>query len=232
MDDLELALDECLQQLGSGKASLAQCLDRYPQHAAELRPLLEAALLLQQGKQVRPSGAMRDRGRTRLREHMRAHPRRARQLGPMQKLALSLAGVVFAALAVGTAAAQGALPGQPLYPLKLNAERAWRAASPDPVSVDISIAGRRTDELLTLAGDQSPKAAPDTIAESDGIAAYNDVLSRLSAESRGPQGGQILHVLEVHQQRLDHAGIHVPELDTIVEHGQSGAAPGQNNNQP
>ena len=38
MDELELVLDDCLQRLASGKSSLAQCLARYPQYAAELRP--------------------------------------------------------------------------------------------------------------------------------------------------------------------------------------------------
>ena len=37
-------LDECLALLQSGQATLGECLARYPDHAADLRPLLETAI--------------------------------------------------------------------------------------------------------------------------------------------------------------------------------------------
>src|SRR5512135_1530590 len=131
MEELELALDNCLQQLAAGKASLAQCLSRYPQFAAELRPLLETALRFRQGKALHPSGAVRDRTRARLVSHMRTHPQ-PRPIRALPRLAFGMAGIVLALGLVSTAAAQSALPGQPLYAWKLTTERAWRATSPDP----------------------------------------------------------------------------------------------------
>jgi len=44
--DLNHALDECLTLLAEKRATLEECLARYPEHAAELRPLLEMALQL------------------------------------------------------------------------------------------------------------------------------------------------------------------------------------------
>ena len=42
--DLKHVLDESLALLGEGQATLEECLDRYPEFAGELRPLLEIAL--------------------------------------------------------------------------------------------------------------------------------------------------------------------------------------------
>src|SRR5512146_1233597 len=144
MDELELALDDCLQRLASGKLSLGQCLARYPQYASELRPILETALRVQQGKNVRPSGAMRARTRARLAQHIERHPRQPRKIRVVPRLAFALVSVALALILVGTAFAQAALPGQVLYRLKLSTERAWRAASPNPVSTDLLLADRRT----------------------------------------------------------------------------------------
>ena len=44
--DLDRALDESLTLLMEGRATLEECLARYPEHAADLRPLLETALQL------------------------------------------------------------------------------------------------------------------------------------------------------------------------------------------
>ena len=69
MEELELALDDCLDQLISGKLSLRQCLAHYPKYAEELRPLLEAALSLHGNREVRAPGALRARIRAQLMEH-------------------------------------------------------------------------------------------------------------------------------------------------------------------
>jgi hypothetical protein len=218
MDNFELALDDCLQQLSAGKFSLGQCLRRYPEYAAELRPLLEAALQLQRGKKVRPSGAARDRTRSKLTDYIEAHPRRPRNLKQVPRLVFVALSLVLALVVAVPAFAQDALPGQALYALKLTTERAWRAAAPDPAAADLTLADRRTDEILALANNQAHAARDDssTLAESEGIAAYTDVLTRLETETTGPDGAHILKVLQAHQEKLLHAGIRVPELDHIL----------------
>ena len=224
MDTLELALDDCLQQLAAGTSSLGQCLAHYPQYAAELQLLLEPALQLQQGRRVRPSGAVRDRTRAKLAEHIDLHPRRRVLVIP--RLAIGLVALALTLMAVTTGFAQAALPGQSLYSLKLSTERAWRAASPDPIGVDLSLSARRADELIQLTHQRTlDVSSPGD--ESLGIAAYNDVLTRLSSESNGPHSADVLTVLERHQKKLSDAGIKVPALDEIVSHGKSGAG-GQN----
>jgi hypothetical protein len=214
MNELEFALDDCLQQLAAGTASIDQCLALYPQLAAELRPLLETALRLQQGKHVRPSGALRDRTRARLADHIQEHPRRhPKRRRPIPGLVTGLVALALTLLVVSTAFAQAALPGEGLYTWKLSTEQVWRATSNDPLAVDLSLAGRRTDELVSI--------GKDPVRESDGIAAYTDVLNRLAVESAGPHSDEVLGELQAHQQTLAKAGLHVPALDRIIEHSKS-----------
>ena len=227
MDDLELALDKCLQQLAAGKWSLGQCLVRYPQYAAELRPLLETALQLQKGKAIRPPGTMRDRTRAELADYMQAHPRGRKAPGGTRlgaKVGALLIVLILTLALASTAFAQNALPGQALYSLKLYTERAWRAAAGDSVKADLTLANRRADELVRLAKNQSSQArdaALGATAETAGIAAYTDVLDRLDAETNAENGEQILTELQYHQRAFGQAGIHVPKLDDIILHAQS-----------
>ena len=232
MEEFELALDDCLRRLGSGRSSLAQCLARYPQHAAQFRPLLETAVQLQRGKQARPSGAARDRTRAKLTQYIQSHPRQPRNVRLVPRLTFAIVSIALAALMVSTAFAQAALPGQPLYGLKISSERVWRAASPDHVAVDIALANRRADEIVQLVEmkpESNTKEGPRMDAEAEGLAAYSVVLDRLSMEVNGPDDAVILTVLEAHQQRFEHAGIRVPRLDDIVAKSQHGQGHGNGN---
>ncbi len=228
MDELELALDDCLQKLTAGKSSLAQCLARYPQYADQLRPMLEAALQVQRGKQLRPAGAVRDRTRAKVRNYIEEHSREPRKAPVAPRLAFILVLAVLALFLVGAAAAQSAMPGQPLYAVKLSTERAWRAAYPDPVKADLILADRHANELIQVAGSttaQPTSAVYGMSAESQAMGAYVEVLDRLSTEINSENEGNVLHELKGHQDKLAKAGIHVPKLDEIVGHN-----PGQNDN--
>ena len=224
MNELEFALEDCLQQLAANKSSLDQCLKSYPGLASELRPLLETALRLQQGRDVLPSAAFRERTRAELAEHIASHPRRpSKRRRPIPGFALPVL-ILALAFVVSTAFAQSALPGQSLYSWKLSAERAWRVTSVDPLSFDLSLADRRTDELITVCNHNGP--------ETDGIAAYTEVLDRLSRETPGADSDKVLSQLQAHQKKLLQAGIHVPELDDIVLRSKSLHGKGSNADQP
>jgi hypothetical protein len=225
MEEFELALDDCLEKLASGKLSVAQCLARYPKYASALRPLLETALQLQQGKRVRPSGATRDRARAELAGHQEAYPRkRQRSRGIIPTPVTGLLVLVLAAFCAGSAFAQEALPGQLLYSLKLSTEQAWRAASPNPIRADLALVGRRTNELIQLSKESSAQGRQLSSmggAELEGLAAYRAVLARLSSQTDGPEGNEILAALQARQSDLSQAGIHLAELDDILAHGHA-----------
>jgi hypothetical protein len=144
--DFEIALDHCLNRLCQGD-NLQSCLERYPRHAEELRPLLEVALDLGRVATPPPAMAVRAAGKQRM---LRAVEKRAAQ--PVSKSFLSryaeqiintLLGkepqnmklawrfvtvIVVAALgltSVATVAASAdSLPGDLLYPVKTTVQKA------------------------------------------------------------------------------------------------------------
>jgi hypothetical protein len=116
-------LARCLADVQSGRVTLDDCLSRYPDLEAELRPLLEIAL------SIRPVAApASEEFKERVRRHLvatmrldgaRAGARPARRHRPAPRSSTGLVGsLVLAALGtVGTVyATQTSLPGDTLYP--------------------------------------------------------------------------------------------------------------------
>ena len=172
-------LDECLRELNRG-ADLEALLRRYPDCASELRPLLEAALVLREAPRPRLSPRANAAGRQRLmravaRKRRQREARRARRpllrwpslrlprpsLAPIAAI-LALT-IVLASVGAVTAAADS-LPDSPLYPVKLATERVQLALTPHPVGkarLHLSFAERRLQEVraqLELRGTVSPLA--------------------------------------------------------------------------
>jgi hypothetical protein len=63
---IQEVLDRCLEDIHSGSASAEECLARYPQYAAELRPLLRTAARLENVNEIRPNRAFKSRLRKQL----------------------------------------------------------------------------------------------------------------------------------------------------------------------
>ena len=205
MNDFEQVLDDSLQQIASGEATANECLARHPEYSAQLKPLLQTAGRLERGRVV-PAEAYKARARGQLMEHIQAHPRRnKRKPSPFWGVAISLAALAVAFLLTGTAFAQGALPGQPLYEWKLSTEQIWRAGSPDRVGVDLELADRRASELTSV----SANAADEAKA----LSGYQEVLTRLNSESDAKNNSRIITTLKSNQQKLSAAGIKIPDLD-------------------
>jgi len=86
-------LDECLALMADGQATLEECLARYPQHAAELRPLLEVALRINRLPQPSSSPTAFAAGKRRMlralaeRKRYLAYPLewRSHQPGPLSR---------------------------------------------------------------------------------------------------------------------------------------------------
>ena len=51
-DNFDSILEQCLSQIAAGKATIWNCLARFPEHAAELEPLWVAAIDLVERKAV------------------------------------------------------------------------------------------------------------------------------------------------------------------------------------
>jgi hypothetical protein len=139
MNEAELSqlLEECVQQMRAG-VSLDEVLERYPAQSADLRPLLEVAWMtvLHQSCETIPAVA-RNRSRAaflahavQLREMPVPHPKRTSFFSlAFSTAALSL--VVISALLFTGLASANTLPGDLLYPVKINLERAGQALVSD-----------------------------------------------------------------------------------------------------
>ena len=123
-------LDECLDRLLQGE-SVAQCLERYPDQAAELAPALEAASrLLQEASGIVPEEGFQRQTRQRLLyafAQRRSQPVNRRWLPSWQpRLAAVMAALLlFMVVGLGStySAAADSVPGEPLYWVKERSER-------------------------------------------------------------------------------------------------------------
>jgi hypothetical protein len=155
--DVNLVLDEALRKLQSG-VPLDQVLAECGEYAAELAPLLEAALWMQQSAQPTvPQGGMA-RSRARFLQTAEANSAKALPFFTRFRWAVNLAVILLvlaSALFFTGMGSVSALPGQTLYPVKRAVEQARLAlASSDPAGkllLEENFDGRRVDEVLRLA---------------------------------------------------------------------------------
>jgi hypothetical protein len=100
--DLTHALDECLALLGEGRATLEECLARYPEYASDLRPLLDLAREVQGLPQPTPSPAAFAAGKQRMLDALveKRDGLAVRKRAPAFRLAL-VGALALALLAIG-----------------------------------------------------------------------------------------------------------------------------------
>ncbi|MFH1184047.1 MAG: hypothetical protein V1755_03285 [Chloroflexota bacterium] len=209
MSEIDAILDDCLRRVTTDGQSVEECLRRYPAHAAELRPLVEAARRLHGLTAVTPSYACRVIGRAKLMAHAEAgRTRTPRGVQAAWRLAAAVMVLVVVMLLSTTALAQAALPGEPLYGWKLTSENLWRAVSPDTLSVDLTLAERRATELTSV--DRDPRGEGRARDE------FHEVLTRLEAAKDSENGPRIDKALIAHQKRLSEAGMRDRRLDDLV----------------
>ena len=154
-------LELALVRLEAGE-KLDDILVDYPEHAAQLRPVLQTAEIAGQDPLIKAPSQVISRSRTRVLAHA-AHLRQADQPGRMswgraQRLAVALVIALAFMLSWGglIAASAQALPGDQLYPAKLTLEKVRLGLTFSPQShqqVEALYQSRRVDEvqrLLTL----------------------------------------------------------------------------------
>ncbi|HSJ59547.1 MAG TPA: hypothetical protein VLC95_20345 [Anaerolineae bacterium] len=143
--DFDATLDRCLADLAAG-ASLDTCLARHPDHAAELRPLLELAVDLQYVTTPRAADGARAEGRQRVLAAAAARLEQRPSFAtwwrravlalrvPVWRPAAALALVLLVATAAFLlVASTSSLPGDAFYPVKLARQAVQLAFTFDPL---------------------------------------------------------------------------------------------------
>ncbi|MFQ5616826.1 MAG: DUF5666 domain-containing protein, partial [Anaerolineales bacterium] len=154
---LVAALEVCLGELQKG-TDLETILGLYQALAVELRPLLEAAQIAQRlHTETVPAAAMnRSRTRTLGRVAELRKARKPKRWARIPRVVFSAALLVLVFIAGWVSiddATTRALPGDQLYPLKLNIENVWLEQVPNPQAqhnLEESYRQRRLDEVRQL----------------------------------------------------------------------------------
>ena len=205
--NFETILDVCVSEIAEGRSSVDECLARYPEHAAQLKPLLGAATRLTRARAIVPDPAYKARARAQLNIHMQRHPQRRRVSPILWRFSIAFATVMLLFLASGTAFAQGARPGDTLYNWKLTSEYVWRMTSIDPLGVDLTLSDRRMNELVWASN------SGDEIRQARALDRYQSLLFRFYNETDERDRQRILPVLRAQYEMLTKAGISIPELE-------------------
>ena len=122
--EMERILDDCLAAVLRDGQSIDDCLAQYPDQATELKPALQAALMIARLKNPQMSASKVDALEARLRQQMQTTPKRTPRVlhfAPLSKAAAMIALVFLFMLAAGggtVAASADSLPGDPLYGIK------------------------------------------------------------------------------------------------------------------
>jgi hypothetical protein len=130
MTNLFDALEFCLQEVERG-ADIESVLARFPEHAAELRPILKTAAKARTMTAAEPSPEIMRRSRARVLQHAaelresQVAPKKRHVIPMFQRLAISFAlAAIFLLSGNGLlSASASALPGERLYPVK----RGWES---------------------------------------------------------------------------------------------------------
>jgi len=151
-------LDECLERLLVGGETLEQCLQRYPQQAAELKPLLETALAVKEASAIQPRAEFKARARYQFGSALRekTSPKGRRLLGWMPQWATVVVMALVLMLAGGglVTAAAGSMPDSALYSVKLATEEVQLVLAPsemDRARLCADFADRRVAEIIYMA---------------------------------------------------------------------------------
>jgi hypothetical protein len=157
MNEFDNILDECLQRLLEGD-SIEACLSRYPEHAAELEPLLRTASHTLKAADIQPRPDFRDRARYQFQMAVREMPVKESRgfftvFRPAMVTVIMLAIVLLAGGGV-VAASGSSIPGSPLYSVKLATESVRLALTPSALgkaALNAQFANERIDEIIKLA---------------------------------------------------------------------------------
>lgn len=179
---IENIFNECLENLISGKETVEQCLQRYPDQARELEPLLHTALSLNEAVDIKPAPEVKARIRDNLQRKMAEAgvPRRASWFSLQPRWALSAVAIMLIFVIGGSAvlAADSSMPGSPFYPVKLLTENiSLKLAGSDAQKVELSLtfADRRITEMNYMLENGTSNAARVDEVSNSYIAYVNQV---------------------------------------------------------
>jgi len=155
--EFENILNECLDRLASGE-TLEQCLQSYPEQAAQLEPLLQMAQAVIKVSAILPRAEFKARARYEFHSALQAEATKRHQplfsLRRRWSVALMVVSILLLAGGGTVVAASNSMPDSPLYPVKLAAEQVQLALTPSDIGkarLCAVLADRRVAEIICMA---------------------------------------------------------------------------------
>jgi len=156
--EFDNVLDECLERLLVRGETIEQCLQSYPEQAAELKPLLQTAVAVKKASAIQPRAEFRAKARYQFHSALQAMERKKRLpfFGWLPQWATVVAIVLVVLLAgSGTVAAStNSMPDNPLYSVKLATEQVQLILTPSDIGkakLCVKLADRRVAEIIYMA---------------------------------------------------------------------------------
>jgi hypothetical protein len=165
----------CIDDIKAGRATLEECLAKYPAISKELESLLEIALSIEEPPDFKPTDDFKIRTRVQLIKQIHNEQNKEKTPGnifysgskrswyPQKLRAVSpIIAIILAVLASGigaTYAIEDSLPGDNLYTAKIAAEQVARSLTfndLNQIELELAFAKTRLDETKTLA-DENPE---------------------------------------------------------------------------
>jgi len=163
-NELNNILNDCLERLLVKGETIEQCLQSYPEHAAEIEPLLQMAMATKKAVAIQPSPEFKARARYQFQSALQeVKPKGALPFfGWQPQWAVAIAVVLVVLLAGGgTVTAAGySMPDSPLYPVKLATEQVQLTLTPSDIGkaeLHAKLANRRVAEIVYITNKGKPK---------------------------------------------------------------------------
>ena len=155
--EFENILNECLDRLMQGE-NIESCLAQYPEHAAELEPLLKTALETRAVADIKPRPEFREQAGIEFQKAIAEMPAKAPRSPFRWRLRWVIPVAVFLVLFSGGAgtviAATNALPDSPLYGIKLAVESvqlAFTFSEEGKAELYTQFVNNRVEEIVKMA---------------------------------------------------------------------------------
>ena len=184
--EFDNVLDECLERLLFQDETLDQCLQSFPEHADELKSLLETALATKQASAIQPRPEFREKARAQFYSALRdMESKRSRSFFSWNwQPSWAMVTAVILVLVLGgssmVAAAGGSMPDETLYAVKLVTEQVQLVFTPsalDKAELYARLADKRVLEIVRMAGENKPERIERTARRLD------DYLAKIAALS-------------------------------------------------
>ncbi len=239
--DLEAILDECLHEMSIRGESIESCLQRYPQHAGQLAPLVQVADHIRKSNHPTLSApAARAIEQRLLKRTAELRPSGAKSslslpfaLRPLMTVAATLVVILALVLAGGGGivyASTESLPGSPLYGIKRATEQVQLFLVPTKIGraeLHIKFAQRRLEEVQALAEikGQVDEEALAAMAEETELAL--EEMGKAPAQDQATLLNKLLSLTERQQSVLKRVKAEAPEaaqkgLNRALEASQRG----------